>query len=402
MTLCPTFAATAASPASDTQPVGVAAVDITPDYPVRLSGFGFRRTESEGVTQRIWAKAIAFGGDDGARPGGDRHRRQPRRARLHDAATSPSAWRRRPSSTRRASPSRSRTRTPPPMLSGVLPDAVRPADPARAPGRTSTATRASSPTTSRRPPSPRSPTCKPAKLEFGIGTGDLAMNRRTQGRAGRSRPAGAGRARRPTASSAAIYLSYACHCVTLSHNKISGDWAGYVAGDAPEEPPRRDRADVDRLRRRPEPEIRRHRRQGRRRRRAGPADRRRGRPAAQAAALSPIDRPVATKADRDRADVRHPAHARAVAEDGRSQPGRTSATTPACSSRSSTAASSSRRSSPTRSRPGRSATSWRWSSSPARSSSTTRCASSASSTAAGCGSTPTPTTSPATSPPSAS
>ncbi|HEV2947542.1 MAG TPA: neutral/alkaline non-lysosomal ceramidase N-terminal domain-containing protein, partial [Gemmataceae bacterium] len=40
--------------------VGVAQVDITPDYPIRLSGFGFRRTESEGVTQRIWAKALAI------------------------------------------------------------------------------------------------------------------------------------------------------------------------------------------------------------------------------------------------------------------------------------------------------------------------------------------------------
>ena len=28
----------------------------------------------------------------------------------------------------------------------------------------------------------------------------------------------------------AIYVSYACHCVTLSNNKISGDWAGYAAG----------------------------------------------------------------------------------------------------------------------------------------------------------------------------
>src|SRR5947209_4501629 len=41
--------------------VGVAAVDITPHYPIRLSGFGFRRTESEGVTQPIWAKALAVG-----------------------------------------------------------------------------------------------------------------------------------------------------------------------------------------------------------------------------------------------------------------------------------------------------------------------------------------------------
>ena len=41
--------------------IGVARVDITPEYPVRLSGFGFRREESEGVTQRIWAKALAIG-----------------------------------------------------------------------------------------------------------------------------------------------------------------------------------------------------------------------------------------------------------------------------------------------------------------------------------------------------
>ncbi|MCH8293793.1 neutral/alkaline non-lysosomal ceramidase N-terminal domain-containing protein [Candidatus Poribacteria bacterium] len=40
--------------------VGVAQVDITPDYPIRLSGYGGRRTESEGVTQRIWAKALAI------------------------------------------------------------------------------------------------------------------------------------------------------------------------------------------------------------------------------------------------------------------------------------------------------------------------------------------------------
>ena len=25
-----------------------------------------------------------------------------------------------------------------------------------------------------------------------------------------------------------IYFSYACHCVTLSNNKISGDWAGFA------------------------------------------------------------------------------------------------------------------------------------------------------------------------------
>src|SRR5689334_5216514 len=52
-----------ADPATGIYGVGVATVDITPTYAVRLSGFGFRRTESEGVTQRIWAKALAI--DDG-------------------------------------------------------------------------------------------------------------------------------------------------------------------------------------------------------------------------------------------------------------------------------------------------------------------------------------------------
>jgi len=47
--------------------VGVAQIDITPEYPIRLSGYGGRREESEGVAQRIWAKALAIGSDeDGA------------------------------------------------------------------------------------------------------------------------------------------------------------------------------------------------------------------------------------------------------------------------------------------------------------------------------------------------
>src|SRR2546428_5092680 len=54
----------AAEPAAETYAVGVAKIDITPSYPVRLSGFGFRRTESEGVTQPIWAKALAISADN--------------------------------------------------------------------------------------------------------------------------------------------------------------------------------------------------------------------------------------------------------------------------------------------------------------------------------------------------
>ena len=46
---------------SSTRLVGVAEVDITPNYPVRLNGYGGRRTEFEGVEQRIRAKALAIG-----------------------------------------------------------------------------------------------------------------------------------------------------------------------------------------------------------------------------------------------------------------------------------------------------------------------------------------------------
>lgn len=44
--------------------IGIAQVDITPDYPIRLNGYGSRSTESEGIVQHIWAKALAIGSDD--------------------------------------------------------------------------------------------------------------------------------------------------------------------------------------------------------------------------------------------------------------------------------------------------------------------------------------------------
>ena len=41
--------------------VGVARIDITPAYAIRLTGYAVRKTESEGVTQRLWAKALSIG-----------------------------------------------------------------------------------------------------------------------------------------------------------------------------------------------------------------------------------------------------------------------------------------------------------------------------------------------------
>jgi hypothetical protein len=44
-------------------PVGVAQIDITPTTPIRLAGYGSRKTESEGVAGRLRAKALAIGAD---------------------------------------------------------------------------------------------------------------------------------------------------------------------------------------------------------------------------------------------------------------------------------------------------------------------------------------------------
>lgn len=57
-----------ATPDAATVPVGAAKVDITPDGPIRLTGYANRKKESEGVALRIWAKALAIGGDNGEGP----------------------------------------------------------------------------------------------------------------------------------------------------------------------------------------------------------------------------------------------------------------------------------------------------------------------------------------------
>ncbi len=44
--------------------VGVAKVDVSPDGPIRLHGYLVRTTESKGIGNAIWAKALAIGADD--------------------------------------------------------------------------------------------------------------------------------------------------------------------------------------------------------------------------------------------------------------------------------------------------------------------------------------------------
>jgi hypothetical protein len=68
---------------------------------------------------------------------------------------------------------------------------------------------------------------RPGQIEWSVGQHALAANRRTKGGpVDHDLPVLV--VRGEDGNPRAIYLSYACHCVTLANNKISGDWAGFA------------------------------------------------------------------------------------------------------------------------------------------------------------------------------
>jgi putative membrane-bound dehydrogenase-like protein len=215
---------TASAQPNTLQAVGVAKTDITPPYPIRLSGFGFRRAESAGVRQQIWAKALAIG-TDAEKPVvliavdnlgvpddlvQELARRLQQKAGLEPARLAVTA---------------SHTHTAP-MLKGVVPTLFGMPIPPDHQEHIDRYTReftdklekvALEALKDRRP----------AQLAWGIGKVTFAVNRRTKGGpVDHDLPLLAVRA--PDGKLRALYVNYACHCVTLSDNKISGDWAGYA------------------------------------------------------------------------------------------------------------------------------------------------------------------------------
>lgn len=205
--------------------VGVAKKDITPDYPIRLNGFGFRRDESEGVTQPIWAKALAIGTDQQGplvlitldnlgvreklvdevarrlkeRSGIERSRVAVTFSHSHTAPKVAGAC-----DTIFSSPIPPEHQAHIDQYTKELTDAMVEVSLAALADRI------------------------PATLDWNVGKVGFAKNRRPQGGpVDHSLPtlvvksAADGKVR-------AVYTTYACHCVTLSHNKISGDWAGYA------------------------------------------------------------------------------------------------------------------------------------------------------------------------------
>jgi hypothetical protein len=215
--------------------VGVSKIDVTPDYPIRLTGYASRQKESEGVTQRLYARALAFGGDS-EKPailvtvencGIPAAIRDQVVARLRKKSHIDSD---------RFALCSTHTHTGP-WIEGFAPNIFGgpiPKDQAQRVKRYTRELTDALINVSLRALQNRSP----ARLTRGLGKADFAANRRTKGGpSDHDLPAlfvtgSDGQLR-------AVFLSYACHCTTLGgeFNQVCGDWAGYAAENLEREHP---------------------------------------------------------------------------------------------------------------------------------------------------------------------
>ena len=201
---------------------GFAKQDITPAYPVRLSGFGFRRTESEGVQQRVWAKAMALGDEQPFvvvtvdNLGCSLAIRDRLLERLKGSGIT----------SERFAIAASHTHTAP-MLEGVCPTLFGQPIP---PDHLQHIRQYTIEFTGKLEKLVLAALADRRKCHLGwtVGSVGFAMNRRTKGGpVDHDLPVLA--ARDPaTGKIRGIWATYACHAVTLSHNRVGGDWPGHA------------------------------------------------------------------------------------------------------------------------------------------------------------------------------
>jgi Neutral/alkaline non-lysosomal ceramidase, N-terminal len=205
-------------------PVGIAVVDITPDYPVRLSGFGFRRTESEGVTRRIHAKAMAFGHETD----GPVLLITADTLCVPDEITKEVAHRLEAKAgvrRDRLSITASHTHTAP-MLRNTCPTLFGLPIPEDHQARIDRYTGEFTDNLEKVALEALRE-MRPSTVWWSQGKVTFAVNRRTKGGpVDHDLPVMV--VKDEKGGLRAAWFSYACHCVTLSHNKISGDWAGWA------------------------------------------------------------------------------------------------------------------------------------------------------------------------------
>jgi len=205
--------------------IGVAKVDITPTYPVRLSGYAIRTTEATNAVQKLWAKALAIGTDrEGPailvtvdNTGVPKPVRDEVAARLAKRKIDP----------RRVTVCSTHTHSAP-YLAGYLPTLFGAPLPAEHQAHVDRYTRdltdaieqaALQALKNRRP----------GRLSWAQGQAGFAANRRTKGGpVDHDLPMLA--VHDPKGKLRALLVNYACHCTTLDghDNVVCGDWAGYA------------------------------------------------------------------------------------------------------------------------------------------------------------------------------
>lgn len=224
LSLTPLCRATDVKP--DTYLVGVAEVDITPKDPIRMNGFGSRRDEHIGVNHPIYARAISIRHADDKEPlvlitvdvlGITAQHRAELVKRLKGKVSS-----------ERFAITATHTHCGP-MVSGANPTLFGVPIPdehlKHIDAYTVTYLDKLEQAAVEALKDP-----KPAHLYWGIGTVGFARNRRPQpnGPTDHDLPVLVAKDAK-TAAVKAVYTGYACHCTSLTHNRISGDWAGYAA-----------------------------------------------------------------------------------------------------------------------------------------------------------------------------
>ncbi len=216
------------SPEPTPYEVGLARVDVTPQTPIRLSGFASRLTESTGVRHAIYARAIAI------RPAGGG---EPVVVITVDSLCIPAYLRDEVASRLKAKngiandhlaicSTHSHTA---PMVSKALEtlfgQPIPPEHVAHIDQYTKELTDKIEQVALEAVGD-----MKPARLSFGIGNVGFSINRRSRGGpVDHDLPvmfvqSADGKVR-------GAWVSYACHCVVLSDYKVSGDWAGFAAAE---------------------------------------------------------------------------------------------------------------------------------------------------------------------------
>jgi hypothetical protein len=214
--------------------LGAAKVDITPDYPIRLTGYAVRKKESEGIAQRLYARALTIGSDEHVAilitvdncgvPAGVRNNVLEKLSKQVHLTSE------------RLAICSTHTHSGP-WLEGFAPNIfgapVSPDEQARVHRYTGELTEALE-----RVALAALKARAPAHLAWAKTQAGFAANRRTKdGPVDHDLPLLVVTA--PDGALRAVFTSYACHCTTLGgdFNQICGDWAGFAAENIEHEHP---------------------------------------------------------------------------------------------------------------------------------------------------------------------